>query len=129
MFEDAGSHRLALLLEARDLRPLATAAMRAELVDVIGRPKFALTPNDRGTVLARHDAIVALSAEAPDCRLACRDPDDRKFLDLAVSRRTGWPLSKDRALLAARRTAARRFALRIGTPTDFYRWLDDGRPA
>ena len=70
----------------------------------------------------------SLSAEAPDCRLPCRDPDDRKFLDLAVSRRTGWLLSKDRALLAARRTAARRFALRIGTPTDFYRWLDDGRP-
>ena len=54
-------------------------------------------------------------AVAPPCNLSCRDPDDRKFLDLAVAHRVDWLLSKDRALLAARRFAQRRFGLNIGT--------------
>ena len=54
-------------------------------------------------------------AVVPACNLSCRDPDDRKFLDLAVAHRVDWLLSKDRALLAARRFAQRRFGLNIGT--------------
>ena len=64
---------------------------------------------------ARWDALTEEVAVVPPCNLSCRDPDDRKFLDLAVAHRVDWLLSKDRALLAARRFAQRRFGLNIGT--------------
>lgn len=101
---------------------IATSAMRAELADVIGRPVFRLTPTDQHGVLQRFDASTQTLAPAPDCRLACRDPDDRKFLDLAVRERCTL-LSRDKALLAARRHALRRFGIAIGTVADFYRTL------
>jgi predicted nucleic acid-binding protein len=78
-------------------------------------------------MLARFDALVTPAQAAPDCRLPCRDPDDRKFLDLAVSRRVDWLLSRDKALLASRKTAWGRFGVRIGKVGDFYNWLDQSR--
>src|SRR5690606_29320402 len=97
---------------------------RAELEDVIARPQFALDAVRRTALLARYDALVQPAPVAPDCRLPCSDPDDCKFLDLAVGRRTAWLLSRDRALLRARKIAWKRFEVRIGQVADFYNWLD-----
>ena len=128
VFDDAGSRRLAALLyPGASLRPLSSDEMRAELVDVVKRPQFKLDQFRLDALLERYDRIVTCASVAPDCRLPCRDPDDRKFLDLAVSRRASWLLSRDRALLAARKPAWTRFALRIGRVDDFYHWLDAGR--
>ncbi|MGE0803257.1 MAG: putative toxin-antitoxin system toxin component, PIN family [Lautropia sp.] len=126
VFDDPSSRRLADLLAGAKVTSLASPAMRAELADVLGRSRFGLDPGRQRALLTRYDDLVQIAAEPPDCRLACRDPDDRKFLDLAVARRTDWLLSRDRALLAARRPAARRFELAIGTLADFYCWLDNG---
>ena len=125
VFDDARTRRLAGLLQPpAQVQPLASDEMRAELVDVIARPQFALDDGRQASLLARYDAIVLPAPVAPDCRLPCRDPDDRKFLDLAIGRRAAWLLSRDRALLAARKIAWRRFAVRIGQVPDFYNWLD-----
>jgi putative PIN family toxin of toxin-antitoxin system len=125
VFNDPRSRRLAALLEpASTVTPLSSDEMRAELADVITRPQFKLDEAARAALLARYDRIVTNAPVAPDCRLPCRDPDDRKFLDLAISRRTAWLLSRDRALLAARKTAWNRFEVRIGQVADFYTWLD-----
>lgn len=140
VFDDPGTRRLAALLglapaspahaqalptgTPRLVAPLASAAMRAELADVIGRDRFGLAPARRQALLARYDAIVAVAEPAPDCRLPCRDPDDRKFLDLAACHRTDWLLSRDKALLAGRKLAWQRFELRVGRAADFYNWLD-----
>ena len=127
VFDDRSSRRLAALMgPCSTVRPLSSEEMRAELADVITRPQFRLDGLRQGSLLARYDDIVSPALVAPDCRLACRDPDDRKFLDLAVARRAAWLLSKDRALLAARKAAWRRFSLRIGGVDDFYDWLDAG---
>ena len=125
VFDDPGTRRLASLLQPpAQVQPLASDEMRAELADVIARPQFGLDDDCRAELLARYDATVLPASIAPDCRLPCRDPDDRKFLDLAIGRRAAWLLSRDRALLAARKVAWRRFAVRIGQVTDFYNWLD-----
>ncbi len=131
VFHDPGTRRLAAQLQPpsphqrlQPLQALSSDAMRAELADVITRPQFALTDTAQAALLARFDSIVTVTPAALDCRLPCRDPDDRKFLDLAIGRRTAWLLSRDRALLAARKLAWARFEVRIGQVPDFYQWLD-----
>jgi len=103
---------------------IASPVMRAELQAVLGRSRFGLTGEQQALALARFDHQVRLVAEAPDCRLACSDPDDRVFLDVAVGQAAAWLLTRDKALLKARRHALRRHGLRIGRPVDFYQWLD-----
>jgi putative PIN family toxin of toxin-antitoxin system len=129
VFDDISARRLAgLLRPGSRLRALAAEPMRAELADVVTRPQFRLGDEARFALLARFDAMVTAVPVAPDCRLPCRDPDDRQFLDLAVSRRAAWLLSRDRALLDVRKLAWHRFGLRIGRSEDFYRWMDEGSP-
>ena len=129
VFDDPGARRLSGILDPPATSmpvvvALSSAEMRAELADVVERSHFKLDDPARAALLARYDRIVTPAPVAADCRLACRDPDDRKFLDLAVGRRTAWLLSRDRALLAARKSAWQRFSLRIGLVDDFYAWLD-----
>lgn len=127
VFDDASSRRLAAMLgPVAPLRPLSSDEMRAELADVVKRPQFKLDDARQAALLDRYDCMVSCASVAPDCRLPCRDPDDRKFLDLAVARRVTWLLSRDRALLAVRKVAWSRFAVRVGRVADFYDWLDAG---
>lgn len=126
VFDDPRTRRLdSMLRPAQAATPLSSEEMRAELADVIARPQFDLDEAVQAALLARYDGVVTPAAVALDCRLPCRDPDDRKFLDLAIGRRTTWLLSRDRALLAARKMAWNRFAVRIGQVADFYNWLDE----
>ena len=125
VFDDPRTRRLASLLQPpAGVQAWSSDEMRAELANVIARPQFKLDAAGQSALLARYDAIVLSAPVALDCRLPCRDPDDRKFLDLAIGRRTAWLLSRDRALLAARKVAWKRFEVRIGQVPDFYNWLD-----
>lgn len=114
VFHDLRAEPLRAGLEAGHYRAVGTAAMRTELALVLARPQFRQDRAAQEAALARWDTLVEKLDEAPSCNLSCRDPDDRKFLDLAVAHRVDWLLSKDRALLAARRFAQRRFGLNIG---------------
>lgn len=49
------------------------------------------------------------------CALRCADPDDQVFIDLAVAEGARWLLTKDRALLALARPAAR-LGVQVGPP-------------
>jgi uncharacterized protein len=90
---------------------LATAAMRDELAHVLGRSFGARWSTPAEQVLAFFDAhAVVLPAEPADVALArslrCTDPDDQKFIDLAVSLRPAMLVSRDRAVLKLARRAA-----------------------
>jgi len=64
-------------------------------------------------VLAQFDRQAQLMAVAPKASVTCRDPDDQKFIDLAVAHRSRL-LSKDRAVLCM---AKRLLALEVQTST------------
>ncbi|MDO4637138.1 MAG: putative toxin-antitoxin system toxin component, PIN family [Lautropia sp.] len=117
VFHDPSIRTLREALEQGQHTVLCTPAMRAELAVVLARPQFHLDSSRQGIALSRYEILTQTLPPPPPCNLSCRDPDDRKFLDLAVAHRADWLLSKDRALLAARRFALRRFGLHIGTVT------------
>lgn len=114
VFDDPRAHALRDGLDDGRYRAIGTPAMREELAAVLARTQFRLDEAQQAAALARWDALTDRREPAPACNLSCSDPDDRKFLDLAVAHRADWLLSKDRALLAARRFAQRRFGLAIG---------------
>lgn len=109
VFADAAAKPVKQGLEAGTLRWVATAAMRDELERVLAYsqilPRLAFYKLLAADVLAafdRHSERVGVAAKAP---VICKDPDDQKFIDLAVAHRA-LLLSKDRAVLALRKRLA-----------------------
>lgn len=88
---------------------VATAAMREELARVLAYPQivprlafYGLEASDVLGAFDRHAAIVDAPPKAP---VTCSDPDDQKFIDLAVARQA-LLLSKDRAVLSMKKRLA-----------------------
>ncbi len=98
------------------LTALGSDETRAEWLDVIARPIFGLDEPSRAAAAASWDRWVQRCARAPACVLACRDRDDQKFVDLAVAEHATWLVTRDKALLALARHAARAHALSIVRP-------------
>lgn len=111
VFDDPDCVALRVALEVGELQWMATAAMREELVRVLGYPlvaaRLARNGRDAEGVLASYDRRVHPVDEAPArAPCLCRDPDDQIFVDLAVAQGARL-LSKDRALLEMRGPLAR----------------------
>lgn len=109
VFRDVAAQPLAAGLARGKLDWVATPAMRDELERVLGyahiAARLALKGEQAGDVLAGFDGqarIVEAAARAP---VICADPDDQKFVDLAV-RHQGLLLSKDAAVLVLKRKLA-----------------------
>jgi len=98
------------------LTVLGSDETRAEWLDVIARPTFGLDEHSCAAAAASWDRWVRRCARAPACALACRDRDDQKFIDLAVAERATWLVTRDKAVLALARHAARAHALSIVRP-------------
>ena len=109
VFADPQARPVSDGLSAGSLRWLATAAMREELARVLAYPKLALrVAHHRGTaeaVLADFDRHVTLVEVATKAPVTCGDPDDQKFIDLAVAHRCTL-LSKDFEVLRMRKRLA-----------------------
>jgi putative PIN family toxin of toxin-antitoxin system len=110
VFADDAARPVRSALEGGGLRWLATQAMRDELERVLAYaqivPKLAYYELAAGDVLAafdRHSERVDVAAKAP---VTCKDPDDQKFIDLAVAHGATL-LSKDRAVLALKKRLER----------------------
>ena len=110
VFGDPGAKKLDEGLETGALRWLATAAMREELARVLAYPKLAPrvafhrgSPESVLQDFDRHAKLVEAPAKAA---LTCGDPDDQKFIDLAVAHRC-LLLSKDDEVLRMRKRLAR----------------------
>ena len=102
VFGDPATVALADTLQAGALRWIATAPMRVELERVLAYPQILrrLQCNQQTSieVLSRFDAGVQLVDIASKACVTCKDPDDQKFIDLAVAHRARL-LSKDNAVL------------------------------
>jgi putative PIN family toxin of toxin-antitoxin system len=110
VFDDPRSRPLSEGLAGGTLHWLATAAMRAELARVLDYPKLAQrVAFHRGSaesVLLEFDRHARLVEEPEKASVTCGDPDDQKFIDLAVAHRC-LLLSKDHEVLRMRKRLAR----------------------
>ncbi len=106
VFGDAAAVPLRAGLEDGALQWVATAAMRDELARVLGYkqivPRLAFYGLGADDVLAAFDRHVRPVDAAPRAQVVCKDPDDQKFIDLAVAHQSEL-LSKDRAVLCMTR--------------------------
>ena len=102
---------------------IVSPAMQEELTDVLGRLLHLPTLMrwaERHAPASREVARLAQPVSAPGPlphpqRLRCTDPDDQCFIDLAVSRRTPWLITRDHALRRLARRA-RAFGVAVVTP-------------
>ena len=106
VFNDVAAQPLKKALEAGELDWLATQAMRDELQRVLAYPqiipRLAFYQLDADDVLAAFDAHARLTEVAAKAGITCSDPDDQKFIDLAVAAKA-LLLSKDRHVLSMRK--------------------------
>ena len=126
VFRNPACAPLVEALETGRARWVSTAAMRDELMHVLGRGTLAAWRPDLDTISAAHRQwawmVDASEAQTP-ARLRCTDPDDQKFIDLAAQLGEACLLSRDRAVLKLARRA-REAGFAILTPEA---WA--GRPA
>ena len=106
VFDDPAVQSLRLALDAGAVRWLATAPVREELLRVLDYPKIkarlALRQLDAAQVLRQFDAQARLVEVAAKTKPTCGDPDDQKFIDLAVAHQATL-LSKDHAVLCLKK--------------------------
>ena len=102
VFNDPAAQPLLTGLRAGTLRWIATQPMRDELERVLTYPQivkrllhYQLKSEE---VLAQFDALADLQPVTNKAPVTCKDPDDQKFIDLAVAHRS-LLLSKDQAVL------------------------------
>lgn len=106
VFNDPAAKTLRAALEADTLQWIATAPMREELERVLAYPKIAkrlaFYEMQAADVLAQFDTRVQTVEVAPKAPIVCKDPDDQKFIDLAVAYKA-LVLSKDNAVLCMKK--------------------------
>lgn len=125
LFQDVSCAKLSDMLLTGQLLWHATSAMRSELASVLPRQQFQRWSPDCEHILSVFDGLTKACYQPPcaadaTARLRCRDPDDQKFIDLALAVNARWLFSKDRALLALARPA-RAYGVQVLTPAQWQR--------
>ena len=110
IFQDAQTQELSYALSHAKFSWLATAAMREELERVLVYPKIAkrmaFYEISGQEILEKFDAGTRTVEVPAKASATCKDPDDQKFIDLAVVH-SAILLSKDQAVLCmAKRLSA-----------------------
>jgi putative PIN family toxin of toxin-antitoxin system len=102
VFKDPATGPLLDSLRTGALRWISTQPMRDELERVLAYPKIvkrlAHYQLSAASVLAQFDALVHIETVTPKAPVTCKDPDDQKFIDLAVAHQS-LLISKDQAVL------------------------------
>ena len=106
VFNDPAAEPVRQALAGQQVDWLATQPMREELARVLAYPKIiqklAFYKVGAKEVLARFDQHARIVDVAPKASVTCSDPDDQKFIDLAVQHRA-LLLSKDKAVISMRK--------------------------
>jgi putative PIN family toxin of toxin-antitoxin system len=110
-FADPGCAAVQAALDCGAVQAVTRADCRAEWQRVLHYPRLPIDDQSRPGIAAAFTAQVQLLGDAdsvPDAaaRLPrCADPDDQKFLELALASGARWLLSKDHELLKLDRRA------------------------
>jgi putative PIN family toxin of toxin-antitoxin system len=116
VFEDPRAEPLRAAVEGGTIRALRSGPLVDELSDVLSRPKFGVSNERRCTILRLWDRLATPVEAVFAAPLACSDPADQKFLDLAHTAHADWLVTKDKALLKLARRA-QLLGLQIVDPT------------
>lgn len=124
-FDDPAARPLRHALEAGQVRCVVARETLEEWRRVLAYPEFALDPPRQAALLARYQSLSVMEAGAGVAASLprCSDPDDQKFLELALASHAQALVSKDHALLKLHRRCAPR--LRVLTPAEAVRWLSE----
>ena len=122
VFDDAQSRPLKAELERGSWGWVATQAMRDELERVLNYPhicsRLMLSRLAAEDVMASFDRHARVVESAPTAGVCCSDPDDQKFIDLAVQHKCVL-LSKDAAVLTMeKRLAALEVSVLCALPSE-----------
>lgn len=133
VFRNPACDSLGGAIEAGAVRWLASIELRAELACVLTYPALKAWSPDLNGLWSRWDRLTQTRPRVPlegsALRVRCTDPDDQKFIDLALGHQAQWLVSRDRAVLKAGRRA-RTHGLQILSPEDWaaqHRRTADGR--
>ena len=106
LFEDPATIPLRAALQSGAISHLATASMRDELERVLTYPhlvkRMAKSSIQAQDILSRFDEYLLAAEPAAKATCTCKDPDDQKFIDLAVAHAVPL-LSKDNAILCMKK--------------------------
>ncbi|MFC4525200.1 PIN domain-containing protein [Dyella halodurans] len=123
VFHDAACAQLWSALQSGTVQAVVDDACREEWLAVLGYPALALAQDVQSEASVAFDQwtqrLPASSlSPRPEVRLPrCADPDDQKFLELALAAGAQWLLSKDKAVLQLARRTAREGWFEIQTPS------------
>ena len=110
VFDDPRSRPLNDALQNQDLRWLASAEMREELLRVLDYPhlvqRMVMRVVSAADVLAQFDQHAHSVPSAERAPYVCNDADDQKFIDLAVAHQA-LLISKDKEVLRMKNRLAR----------------------
>ena len=126
LFHAASLSWLRAAWQEERIRPLANRQTAAELIRVLGYPKFRLSKDDRKHLLADYLPWREASAvpDPPPDVPQCRDPSDRPCLELAVAGKADAVVTGDNDLLVL----ATRFSIPILAPAAVKNQLYGGFP-
>lgn len=121
LFEDPRIVRLHDALQTGAVVAMVDEVCRAEWLRVLAYPQLKLDAARRERAIERFDAVMlqhraATATPGAICLPRCKDPDDQKFLELALHARARWLLSRDDHLLALDRRTRREGGFGILTP-------------
>ena len=115
---------LPLAWENRSVTPLASASTLAELDRALRYPKLRLSGYRIVSLLDYYLTYCqTLAVSEPPVTPVCRDPEDGKFLELALAAQADALVTGDDDLL----TIANEFAIPIITPGELRSWIQDGQ--
>jgi len=121
-FLDATVLPIRLAIDERRAQCYGSPSTMSELSRVLSYPEFQLTTSAQMTLLAQYQSWINISNKASDhAKLPrCADPDDQIFLELAAAVTADFLISKDKAVLALKRSVV---GFKILTPTEAARIL------
>lgn len=124
-FADPRTRTLKDVLDSRRALVVSDEACRSEWRRVLHYPALRLDPAQRARLEADFDALVTMLVHEPGSALPqpplprCADPDDQKFLELALAAGASALLTRDAAVLALARRCARQGRFAILAPESF----------
>lgn len=131
LFHDPRVGALLAALRANKLVAVTNRKCREEWLRVLQYPQLRLNDAGRAAASEAFDALIhCVPDDAPAVRPEqplprCKDPDDQKFLQLALISGARWLVSRDRHVLALGRRTRREGLFEIVAPDRWSRAAED----